>query len=71
MFPIQRKFQISSSDHKLKSRSTKNSDPITLTTLTAQNSHKSPSQRYEYNLVNAAIRGSKKKLLEALKVVTR
>uniref|UniRef100_A0A915PWJ6 BRCT domain-containing protein n=1 Tax=Setaria digitata TaxID=48799 RepID=A0A915PWJ6_9BILA len=32
----------------------------------AKNSHKSPSQRYECNLVNAAIRGSKKKLLEAL-----
>ncbi|VDO30180.1 unnamed protein product [Onchocerca flexuosa] len=50
----------------LKSRNAKNSNVIPITTV--QTSHKSPSQRYEYNLVNAAIRGSKKKLLEALEV---
>ncbi|EFO25746.2 hypothetical protein LOAG_02741 [Loa loa] len=54
----------SDSEHGLKSRSAKNSD--SLTTAKAHNSHKSPSQRYAYNLVNAAIRGSKKKLLEAI-----
>lgn len=53
----------------MKSASAKNSDTISLITAAPQNSHKSPSQRYEYNLVNAAILGSKKKLLEALEVI--
>uniref|UniRef100_A0A0R3RRU3 BRCA1-associated RING domain protein 1 n=1 Tax=Elaeophora elaphi TaxID=1147741 RepID=A0A0R3RRU3_9BILA len=63
---VAKKRVLNDSEHRLK-RSAENSDAISLTTATAQNSHKSPSQRYEYNLVNAAIRGSKKKLLESLK----
>ncbi|VDM21992.1 unnamed protein product [Wuchereria bancrofti] len=54
------------SEHGLKNRGAKNLNAIPLKTTIAQNSHKSPFQRYEYNLVNAAIRGSKKRLLEAL-----
>ncbi|KAL3993630.1 Ankyrin repeats (3 copies) family protein [Acanthocheilonema viteae] len=61
------KKRFNDSEDRLKSPGAKNSDTIQSITPTAQNSHKSPSQRYEYNLVNAAIRGSKKKLLEALK----
>ncbi|KAM3720003.1 BRCA1-associated RING domain protein [Dirofilaria immitis] len=59
---VKKKF--SNSEHGLESRNARSSITIPLTT--ASSSHKSPSQRYEYNLVNAAIRGSKKKLLEAL-----
>ncbi|CAG9530507.1 unnamed protein product [Cercopithifilaria johnstoni] len=61
------KKKFNDSERKLKSRSTKSSNAIPLATVTSQNSHKLASHRYEYNLVNAAIRGSKKKLLEALK----
>lgn len=64
-FSPKKNFQYSDSEHK----SVRSSDPVSLRRTRIKSCHKAPSQRYEYNLVNAAVRGLKKKLLEALEVV--